>query len=103
MRVCWNRVFWVLLASIWRDWRRALVFVQPDTVVRWHREWLRPRWTRRSKRRDGRPPIDHEIRTLVREMATANPLWGAPRIHSELGKLGLDISARRARIPVMCH
>ena len=89
-----DRVFWVLLSTTWRDWRRALVFVQPDTVVRWHHDWLRRRWTRRSRRRDGRPTIDHEIRTLVREMAAANPLWGAPRIHGEIGKLGLDVSER---------
>jgi len=69
--------------------------VQPDTVVRWHRDWLRRRWTRRSQRRHhGRPPIDQQIRTLIREMATANPLWGAPRIHGELRTLGVLISER---------
>jgi hypothetical protein len=53
--------------------------VQPDTVIRWHRDWLRRRWTRRSRcRPDGRPPIDQQICALVREMVTANPLWGAP-------------------------
>jgi putative transposase len=63
--------------------------------LRWHREWLRRRWTRRSKRRGtGRPPVDHDIRTLVAEMAAANPLWGAPRIHGELRKLGFVISER---------
>src|SRR5262249_18408213 len=63
-------------------------------VVRWHREWLRRRWTRRSQRTDGRPPIDLQIRALVRKMATANPLWGAPRIHGELRTLGVDVSER---------
>jgi hypothetical protein len=64
------------LTRIWRNWRTALVLVQPDTVVRWHGDWLRCRWTRRTKpRSDGRPPIDQQIRALVREMATANPLW----------------------------
>jgi len=77
-----DRVFWILMANTWRYWRTALALVQPDTVVRWHRDWLCRRWSRRSKRtRDGRPTIDHEIRRLVSEMATANPLWGAPRIH----------------------
>src|SRR5262249_31053931 len=53
------------------------------------------RWTRRSKRQpEGRPPIDPQIRALVREMAMANPLWGAPRIHGELRTLGVDISER---------
>ena len=90
-----DRLFWIALVRIWRNWRTALVLVQPDTVVGWHRDWLRRRWTRRSKRRpDGRPPIDQQIRALVREMATANPLWGAPRIHGELRTLGVDISER---------
>jgi len=83
------------LARCWRNWRTALIVVQPDTVIRWHRDWLRRRWTRRSQRRhDGRLPIDQQIRTLVREMATANALWGAPRIHGELRTLGVDGSER---------
>ena len=69
-----DRLFWIALARIWRNWRTALVLVQPDTVVRWHRDWLRRRWTRRSKPQpDGRPPIHQQSRVLVREMATANP------------------------------
>jgi|SRR5262245_2853172 len=94
-----DRLSWIALAHSWRNWRTALVFVQPDTVVRWHRDWLRRRWTRRSKRRpEGRPPIDPQIRDLVQEMATANPLWGAPRIHGELRTLGVDVSERRFRV-----
>ena len=90
-----DRLFWILLARLWRNWRTALVLVQPDTVVRWHRDWLRRRWTRRSSPAPGgRPPIKPEIRALVREMAIANPLWGAPRIHGELRTLGLDVSER---------
>ena len=90
-----DRLFWIALAQGWRNWRTALVFVQPDTVVRWHCDWLRRRWTRRSKRRSqGRPPIDPQIRALVRQMATANHLWGAPRIDGELETLGVDISER---------
>jgi putative transposase len=90
-----DRLFWIALARRWQNWRTAVVLVQPDTVVRWHRDWRRRRWTRRSKSRpDGRPPIDQQIRVLVREMATANPLWGAPRIHGELRVLGVDVSER---------
>jgi putative transposase len=90
-----DRLFWIALARIWRNWRTALIVVQPDTVIRWHRDWLRRRWTRRSQQRPhGRPPIDHQIRALVREMATANPLWGAPRIHGELRMLGVSVSER---------
>ena len=70
-----DRLFWILLATAWRDWRGALVFVRPDTVVRWHREWLRRRWTARShKKRPGRPTTDVSIRKLVQEMIAANPL-----------------------------
>src|SRR5438270_12083877 len=90
-----DRLFWIALARSWRNWRTALVLVQPDTVVRWHRDWLRRRWTRRSKRRpDGRPPIDQQIRALVRDMASANPLWEAPRIRGELRALGVPVSER---------
>jgi putative transposase len=90
-----DRLFWVVLARVWRNWRTALVLVQPETVVRWHRDCLRRRWTRRSTRRHGgRPAIEPQLHALVREMAAANRLWGAPRIHGELGKLGIDISER---------
>jgi putative transposase len=94
-----DRLFWIALARLWRNWRTALVPVQPDTVVRWHRDWIRRRWTQRSRRRlDGRPSIDQQIRVLVREMATANPLWGAPRIHGELRTLGVDVSNAPYRV-----
>jgi putative transposase len=90
-----DRMVWVLLASTWRQWRSALVLVQPETVVRWHRDWLRRRWARRSGRnRAGRPPLDPELRRLIVEMASANPQWGAPRIHGELRKLGIQVSER---------
>ena len=90
-----DRLFWVLLAHAWRDWRTALIVVQPDTVVRWHRQWLRRRWTQRSTHaRPGRPSTTAAIRRLVAEMGAANPLWGAPRIHGELRKLGVDVSER---------
>src|SRR5688572_861995 len=69
--------------------------VQPETVLRWHREWLRRRWADRSKRiRPGRPRTQATIRTLVDQMAAANPVWGAPRLHGELSKLGIEVSER---------
>jgi transposase len=72
-----------------------LMVVQPETVLRWHRHWLRRRWAHRSTRiRPGRPSTDAAIRALVHKMAGANPLWGAPRIHGELGKLGIEVSER---------
>ena len=90
-----DRMFWVLLARAWRSWRAALVVVQPETVIRWRRDWLRRRWARCSGRnRAGRPPLDPDVRRLIVEMATANPLWGAPRIHGELRMLGIQVSER---------
>jgi len=90
-----DRLFWVLLAHAWRSWRSALIVVQPETVVRWLRQWLRRRWTHRSTHgRPGRPSTTTTIRTLVDQMGAANPLWGAPRIHGELTKLGIDVSER---------
>src|SRR5262249_61209809 len=92
-----DRLFWIALAHGWRRWRSALLFVQPDTVLRWHREWLRRRWTRRSTRTGtGRPPVDHDLRTLVADMAAANPVWGAPRVHARLRKLADETSGRSA-------
>src|SRR5712692_5642545 len=90
-----DRLFWGVLTKTWRDWRTALIVVRPDTVVRWHRQWLRRRWTQRSTpTRPGRPSTDAAVRALVGTMAAANPLWGAPRIHGELCKLGLTVSER---------
>ena len=90
-----DRLFWIMLAQTWRNWREVLVLVQPDTLVRWHRDWLRRRWTRRSaRRRVGRPRTNVVIRTPVRKMAEENPLWGAPRIHGELGRVGVEVSER---------
>jgi hypothetical protein len=90
------RWFWIALSLAWKEWRCVLCIVQPDTVVRWQRERLRRYWADLSKRPRalGRPPITLEIRTLIRTMAQANPLWRAPRIHGELGKLGIEISER---------
>ena len=71
------------------------MIVTPDTVLRWHRHLFRTHWTKRSGRPPlGRPPINAEIKALVTRMAAANPLWGAPRIHGELRKLGLDVAER---------
>ena len=90
-----DRLFWAGLARVWTGWRQALVIVSPDTVLRWQRRRFRAYWTRLSGRpRSGRPLVSPEIAALVRTMAAANPLWGAPRIHGELLKLGLAVSER---------
>ena len=89
-----DRLFWVALSRAWSRWRDVLVLVKPATVVRWHRSAFRRFWTWRSRRPPGRPPVDRHTRGLVRQVALANPLWGAPRIHGELLKLGIEISER---------
>src|SRR4030095_15925209 len=90
-----DRLFWVGLTRIWAGWRRSLVIVTPDTGLRWQQRRFREYWTRLSRRTPGgRPPINAEIRALITHMATANPLWGAPRIHGELLTVGIDVAAR---------
>jgi hypothetical protein len=69
----------------------ALKVVRPETVIRWHRASFRAYWRWKSKPRNGRPKTPLEIRQLIRKMSLANPLWGAPRIHGELLKLGIDV------------
>jgi hypothetical protein len=69
----------------------ALAIVRPETVVRWHRAGFRSFWRWRSGQRGGRPSVPLEYRKLIRDMSLANPLWGAPRIHGELLKLGIDV------------
>ena len=90
-----DRLFWVGLARVWAGWRQSLVIVTPDTVLRWQRRRFREYWTQLSGRPSGgRPPVNAEIRALVTRMAIANPLWGAPRIHGELLKLGIEVAER---------
>ena len=86
-----DRLLWVWLYRIWPQVIDAMVLVKPATVVQWHRNGFRLYWRWRS-RRPGRPKIGTEIRDLIRRMSKANPLWGAPRIHGELLKLGIKIS-----------
>ena len=86
-----DRWLWVVLSRFWTEWRTALVIVKPETVVAWHRQGFRLWWTWKSRRRMGRPTVPADVRALIRTMAQANPRWGAPRIHGELLKLGIDV------------
>jgi len=86
-----DRSFWVLVSKLWPRWRDALHIVKPGTVIRWHREGFRRHWARKCRKK-GRPELDSKIRLLIQRMSEANPLWGAPRIHGELLKLGIEIS-----------
>ena len=90
-----DRFFWVLISRIWCNWRQALILVKPETVLRWHKASFKLFWKFKSLHKGcGRPRLNPEIRELVHKMAKSNPFWGAPRIHGELLKLGIDISER---------
>ncbi|MFT6752237.1 MAG: putative transposase [Candidatus Azotimanducaceae bacterium] len=90
-----DRLFWKVLSNIWPDWRDALLIVQPETVIGWHRRAFKLYWRHKSKGRNrGRPKLDAGVKFLVLKLSTANPLRGAPRIHGELLKLGIEISER---------
>jgi hypothetical protein len=85
-----DRLLWVWLYRAWPQCLNVMLLVKPATVVRWHRQGFRLYWRWRS--RSGRPSVDREVRDLIRQMNSANPLWGAPRIHGELLKLGINVS-----------
>jgi putative transposase len=85
-------MLWAWLSQAWSGWRPALVLVKPDTVLAWHRRGFRLFWGWKSRQRTGRPATAPDVRALIRRMAATNPLWGAPRIHGELQKLGISVS-----------
>jgi transposase InsO family protein len=90
-----DRVFWTCLRRWWPDWKNSLEIVQPETVVRWHRQGFRLYWRWKSQAgRPGRPSIEPEVRALIRRMSQENPTWGAPRIQSELTLLGYHVADR---------
>src|ERR1039457_2234976 len=86
-----DRHLWVWLYRVWPQALNTMTLVKPATVIQWHRNGFRLYWRWRS-RRMGRPKMGTEIRDLIRQMSMANPLWGAPRIHGELLKLGIEVS-----------
>ena len=91
-----DRLFWIMMRRLWSGWKRALIFVQPETVVRWHRAGFKLHWTwpSRHRARVGRKCVGKELRELIFRMVAENSTWGAPRIHGELKMLGFDLSER---------
>jgi len=88
-----DRFLWLWLSCWLPDWRNCLLIVKPETVLAWHRKGFRLFCIWKSRqRRPGRPDTTQEIRDLIRRMSTANATWGAPRIHGELLKLGIEVS-----------
>lgn len=100
-----DRLLWVVISRLWKQWPSALLIVKPETVIGWHRKGFRLYWRWKSRAgKLGRPPVNHETRELIRQMSSANPLWGAPRIHGELLKLGIEISqATVAKYMMRCR
>jgi transposase InsO family protein len=88
-----DRLLWVCLYRLWPQALNAMVLVKPATVIQWHRKGFGLYWRWRSRAKwPGRPRLGADIRALIRQMSIANPLWGAPRIHGELLKLGIVVS-----------
>ena len=87
-----DRVLWIWLSQLWNDWRSAVLILKPETVIAWHRRGFRLYWRWKSRHPQGRPCVPQEVIDLIRKMSLANPRWGAPRIHGELLKLGLELS-----------
>jgi putative transposase len=92
-----DKALWVLVRRLRRDWRRHLVVVTPDTVVRWHRSGWRLYWRWRSRAPGGRPRLSPEVQELIARMSRENPLWGSERIRGELLKLRIVVSNRSIR------
>jgi len=89
-----DRILLVLLARGVRAWKQTLLIIQPETLLRWHRELFRLYWKRRSKASSHKPKVAAETIALIREMAKENRLWGAERIRGELVKLGMRVCKR---------
>jgi transposase InsO family protein len=87
-----DRLLFVWLCRLFPSLRSAITIVQPDTVLRWHRSGFRLYWRWKSRSRGGRPKVPIEVRSLIRRMSVDNPLWGTPRIHGELLKLGIEVA-----------
>jgi len=88
-----DRIFWIMMRRVLEDWQDTLLFVKPETVIRWHRKGWRYYWKRKSKpRTTGRPPIPLRLIRFIRRLSKENPLWGAPHIQSELALLGFSVA-----------
>jgi putative transposase len=87
-----DRFLWAWLTIVWQDWRSGVHIIKAATVLGWHRKGFRLFWTWKIRRgKAGRPAVPKEVRVLIRTMSRENPLWGAPKIHGELLKLGIEI------------
>src|SRR5438876_6881845 len=90
-----DRLFLVQLYRWFPSVLNAITIIRPETLIRWHRAGFRRYWRWKSRPLGGRPQIDADLRALIRRMSAENPLWGAPRIHGELLKLGFEVAQSR--------
>jgi transposase InsO family protein len=99
-----DRLLFAWLYRLWPGVLEAMAIVRPETVLRWHRDGFRAYWRWKSRSRVGRPRVPREVRALIRQMSLANRLWGAPRIHGELLKLGIEVAQSTvAKYMVKCR
>ncbi|MGE5499320.1 MAG: transposase [Syntrophothermus sp.] len=87
-----DRLIFSIIKELLVNWKEKVFIVKPETVIKWHRTAFKSYWKRKSKHKDGRPKVGREVIDLIRQIANDNPLWGVPRIHGELKRLGFDIS-----------
>ncbi len=88
-----DRFLWSWLSRLWAGWQKVLIFVQPRTVIAWQHRRFRAYWAKLSRGgKPGRPTVSKEVRTLIRKLSKANPLWSSPRIVGELRKLGIEVA-----------
>jgi putative transposase len=91
---CHDRFFLLVLAGRVANWKQALLIIQPDTLLRWHRQGFRLFWRRRSRAKTNQPKLGRETIELIQRLGQENPLWGAERIRGELLKLGIEVAKR---------
>src|SRR5262245_44312070 len=87
-----DRMFFIQLYRWFPSVLKVITVIRPETLVRWHRAGFRSYWRWKSRAQAGRPQLEADLRALIRRMSVENPLWGAPRIHGELLKLGFAVA-----------
>jgi transposase InsO family protein len=87
-----DRIFFSIMVDLLSNWKEKMFIVKPETVIKWHKTAFKFYWRWKSRPKGGRPKVSREVIALIKRMANDNPLWGAPRIHGELLKLGYEIS-----------
>jgi hypothetical protein len=95
-----DRLFFIQLYRGFPSVLKVITVIRPETLVRWHRAGFRRYWRWKSRLFGGRPQISAELRALIRRMSIENPLWGAPRIHGELLKLGFEVAQREGVVRI---